>query len=47
MRKLISKEEAKNLVSKIREIEPLKLRDEKKPDAEYKEALEDKVDFGF
>lgn len=40
MRKLISKEEAKDLVSKIREIEPLKLRDEKKPDAEYKEALQ-------
>ena len=27
MRKLISKEEAKDLVSKIREIEPLKLRE--------------------
>ena len=40
MRKPISKEEAKDLISKIREIEPLKLRDEKKPDAEYKEALQ-------
>ena len=40
MRKLISKEEAKALVSKIGEIEPLKLEDEKKPDAEYKEVLQ-------
>lgn len=40
MRKLISKEEARALVTRIAEIEPLKLRDEKKPDAEYKEALQ-------
>jgi CarD family transcriptional regulator len=40
MRKPISKEEAKDLISKIGEIEPLKLKDEKKPDAEYKEVLQ-------
>ncbi len=40
MRKPISKEEAKDLISKIGEIEPLKLKDEKKPAAEYKEVLQ-------
>ena len=40
MRKLISKDEATALVSRISDIEPLKLKDEKKPDAEYKEVLQ-------
>lgn len=40
MRKLISKEEAQDIISKISELEPLKLKDEKKPDAEYKEVLQ-------
>ena len=40
MRKLINAEEAKALISKIGEIEPLKLKDGKKPDAEYKEVLQ-------
>lgn len=40
MRKLISKEEAESLLLNVKEIEPLKLKDEKKPDAEYKKALQ-------
>lgn len=40
MRKLISKEEALELISGIADIEPLKIKDQKKPDAEYKEALQ-------
>ena len=40
MRKIISREEAQELISRIPDLEPLKLRDEKKPEAEYKEALQ-------
>ena len=40
MRKLISRDEATALVSRIGDIEPLKLKDEKKPEAEYKEVLQ-------
>lgn len=39
MRKLISKEEAMELISKVQEIEPLELRDRRKPEECYKEAL--------
>lgn len=40
MRKLISKEEALEIVSQISVLEPLKLKDEKKPEAEYKAVLQ-------
>ncbi len=40
MRKLISKEEALKIVSQISVLEPLKLKDEKKPEAEYKAVLQ-------
>lgn len=40
MRKLISKEEALEIISKISDLEPLNLKDEKRPEAEYKEALQ-------
>lgn len=40
MRKLISREEAMALISRMGEIEPLKIKDTKKPDAEYKEVLQ-------
>lgn len=40
MRKIISREEALELISQIPDLEPLKLKDEKKPEAEYKEALQ-------
>ncbi len=40
MRKLISKEEAMEIISQISDLEPLKLKDEKKPEAEYKETLQ-------
>ena len=39
MRKLISKEDAMTLISEIKNIEPLKLKDEDKPEPEYKEVL--------
>ena len=44
MRRLISREEALELISKIRDLEPLKLKNEKKPEAEYKEVLQ-KYDY--
>ena len=40
MRKQISKDEAAELISRIADIEPLQIKDKKKPDAEYKEALQ-------
>lgn len=40
MRKLISKDEATELIAGIAEIEPLELKDKKKPDAEYREVLQ-------
>ena len=40
MRKLISKAEAMKLIDQIADIEPLKVKDKKKPEAEYKEALQ-------
>lgn len=39
MRKLISKENALKLIENIRQIDPLILKDDKKPDLEYKEVL--------
>lgn len=40
MRKLISKDEALRLIDRIPDIKPLKIKDKKKPEAEYKEALQ-------
>ena len=40
MRKLISKDEAMDLISEMPEIEPLKIKDKKKPDPEYKKAIQ-------
>lgn len=40
LRKLMSKEEAVWLISKIKEIEPLQIQDEKKPDETYKKVLQ-------
>lgn len=40
MRKLISKDAALELISRIADIEPLRIKNNNKPDAEYKEALE-------
>lgn len=40
MRRLLPKEEAQRLISRVSEIEPLELRDRKKPEKEYREALQ-------
>ena len=40
LRKLMSKEEAVWLISKIKDIEPLQIQDEKKPDETYKKVLQ-------
>ena len=40
MRKLISKDEALKLIDRIAEVEPLKIKDKKKPEEEYREALQ-------
>ena len=39
MRRLISKADALDIISKISDLEPLKLKDKKKPEAEYRETL--------
>ena len=39
MRKVISKEEAEVLISKIADLKPLELKNEKRPEAEYKKVL--------
>ena len=40
MRKLISTDEATELIAGIADIEPLELKDKKKPDTEYREVLQ-------
>ena len=40
MRKLISKDAALELISRIADIEPLRIKDKKKPEVDFKEALQ-------
>lgn len=40
LRKLMSRDKAMELISKIKDLEPLQIEDEKKPDETYKKALQ-------